>query len=187
MQLSLIVCCCFPIGNRLQRKVVTCWYCFSISVNEMLLLLVQSNKASWCYICQSPLRQFTKLTQFTKYDVLKSPLKQFTKFTQFKKCEVPKSPVIRQSSISNLQSSISNLQSPVVCRSLIPTVTLQVHYSLNLHCCIATVAPSCSESPFFNYYSVRLCSPTLSVRVIMLPINDLATDVNTLAKYLSSS
>ena len=128
--MSLIVCRCFSIGNRLQRKVATCWYCFSIPVNPMLLLLRPSNKASWCYVHQDPVRQFTKFTQFTK-------------------CDIPKSSVVRQSTIYNLQSPIS---------SGVPFTNLNCDSTsapfTKSPLCVATVAPSCSESPLINYYSV---------------------------------
>ena len=45
-------------------------------------------------------------------------------------------------------------------RSLISTATSTSAPFTNLHCCVATVAPSCSESPFISYYFVWLCYPT---------------------------
>ena len=72
-------------------------------------------------------------------------------------------------------------------RSLISTATSTSALFTNPHCCVSTVAPSCSESPFINYYSVWLCDPTMKwLSWYLLTINNLATDVNTLVEYLSA-
>ena len=139
------------------------------------------------------MRQFAKLTQFTKCDIRQSSVRQFTKLTQFTKCDVHKSPVMSQSQISsdetiyNLKSQISNLKSPLVRESLIFTATLQVYHSP-----ISTVMLLQLHHPVVNIHLLTtiLCdyaTQRLSDHVIMLPINNLDTDVNALVKYSSAS
>ena len=162
-----------------------------------------ATQASWCDIHQSAVRLLTKFAQFTKCDVHQFPVRLLTKFTQFTNFQwgySPSSPSSPSVTFTNLQCVLhqvrllasapftdlhcnfykctihwSPLQLLQVHRSPISTVDLlQLHHPVvNLHL-LATIL--CD-------YATRW----LSDSVIMLPINNLATDVNTLVEYLSAS
>ena len=135
--MSLIVCCMFfnrgPTNFRGRWPVATYWYCFSIPVNPMLLLLATGDHAATKHrgitlpICREAPHHVHQV-----YQVWHSQICSVC----FIKCDFYKSTIHWS-----------------------PLRLLQVHLK-NLHGCVAAVAPCCSESPFISYYSVWLCYTT---------------------------
>ena len=162
----------------------TNWYCFSIPVNPMLLLLGSSNKASWCYIHQFPVTLITKFSQFTKCDVHKSPVcaSSSAPFTNLQWGTSPSSPSSPSVMFTNLQCVLHQVWLLQVHYSLISTVTSTSTPFTDLHCDFYKC--TVHQSPLnLHLLATILCgyaTRRLSDSVIMLPINNLSTDVNTL-------
>ena len=124
------MCCLFSIGNRLQKKGSTHWYCFSVPDNSI-------------YCCWDPATSFVVLPW-------NHSVRQRNKFTQFTKCDVHHSQWDHSTSSPNLPSvTISNrvMYSNLHCESYQCNDRWSPLY-------IVTVAPFCHESPFISYYSV---------------------------------